>query len=233
MAFNAGVMSKPSTDPIAGITWVWRFESDQITGLSDGDPISTWPDISGNSRNATGSGATRPIYKTSILNGQPVARFSGAADSRMVTSAITAISQPTTIFVVGSHTASSFSQLFDGIATSNRHALFASTSDMEMFAGASSMGGAKSAGTVRIIQCRFNTTTSGIRVGGGTLVGSGNAGTQTLTGLTIGNRFASTFAAAGDIAALLVSNSDMSLANINLVGNYLAAKYGLTWNTAT
>ncbi len=233
MAFNAGVMAKPSTDPLSALSWVWRFESDQITGLSDGDLISTWPDISGNGRNATGVSTTRPTYKTNILNGQPVARFSGAADIRMTTPAISAISMPTTIFVVASHTASSFSQIFDGLGTSNRHALFASTSDMEMFAGASSNGGAKSSGTVRIIQCRFNTTASGIRIGGGTLVGSGNTGTQTLTGLTIGNRFASSFSSAGDIAALLVANSDLSLTNVNLVGNYLAAKYGLTWSTAT
>lgn len=54
------------------------LEADTIPGLNDGDPISTWPDDSGEGNDATGAGATRPIYRTNILNGLPIARFDGA-----------------------------------------------------------------------------------------------------------------------------------------------------------
>jgi len=42
---------------------------------ADGDSVTTWSDDTVNGNNATGSGATRPIYKTGIINGNPVMRF--------------------------------------------------------------------------------------------------------------------------------------------------------------
>lgn len=54
--------------------------------LSDGDPVSTWTDSSGNGRHATQSGSERPTFKTAILNGKPVIRFNGT-DEFMVTAA--------------------------------------------------------------------------------------------------------------------------------------------------
>lgn len=63
--------------PVTGaVLWL---DASQITGLSDGAAITTWPDMSGNGYNATQTGAStlKPTYKTSILNGKPVARFDG------------------------------------------------------------------------------------------------------------------------------------------------------------
>jgi hypothetical protein len=48
-----------------------------IIAINDGAPISLWNDRSWSSMNLTGSGGTRPTYKTNVINGQPVARFSG------------------------------------------------------------------------------------------------------------------------------------------------------------
>ena len=43
--------------------------------------MATWSDLSGNAQHATQSTASkRPLYKTSILNGQPVVRFDGVDD---------------------------------------------------------------------------------------------------------------------------------------------------------
>lgn len=60
---------------IAGLT-LW-LKADAITGKSDGDPIASWLDSSGLGNNAAqvGADATRPTYKTNIVNGKPVARF--------------------------------------------------------------------------------------------------------------------------------------------------------------
>jgi hypothetical protein len=55
------------------------FAASAITGLSDGDAVSTWSDASGNGNDATQSGAARPVYKTSIINGHPVVRFTAAS----------------------------------------------------------------------------------------------------------------------------------------------------------
>lgn len=46
--------------------------------LTDGDPISTWSDSSGNANHATSSGGNRPIYKASGgANNQPYVEFDG------------------------------------------------------------------------------------------------------------------------------------------------------------
>ncbi len=57
------------------------FKADSITGLSDGDAVSNWDDLSSSNFDASQSNATyRPLYKTNIINGKPVVRFDGAND---------------------------------------------------------------------------------------------------------------------------------------------------------
>ena len=53
------------------------YDASQIGGLADGDPVTTWPDMSGKKRDATSSGASRPTFKVSIVNGKSVVRFDG------------------------------------------------------------------------------------------------------------------------------------------------------------
>lgn len=75
-----GVSFSPSD--ISGLG-LW-LKADAITGLSDGDPVSTWLDSSGNSRDATGSGTARPSYKTGGPNGLPYLLFDGVNDEMSV-----------------------------------------------------------------------------------------------------------------------------------------------------
>jgi hypothetical protein len=55
------------------------YQADTLSGLNDNDPITTWPDASGGGNNATASGATRPLYRTNIINSLPAVRFIGTA----------------------------------------------------------------------------------------------------------------------------------------------------------
>jgi hypothetical protein len=81
------------------------FRADTITGLSDGDPVATWPDTeSGSSRDATqGTGAAQPTYK--IVNGIPMVRLDGG-DHMLAHAVATAMAAETscTIFVVSRNT---------------------------------------------------------------------------------------------------------------------------------
>jgi len=70
---------------------------DRITTLNDGDPVSSWPDSSGNNNNATNAGSIRPTYETNELNGKPVISFDGVEDY-LIFSAIDM--QPATVFAV-------------------------------------------------------------------------------------------------------------------------------------
>jgi len=58
------------------------FKADAINGLTNGSPIPTWVDYSGNGFNATQSNASQqPTYVTNAINGLPVVRFNSAASS--------------------------------------------------------------------------------------------------------------------------------------------------------
>ncbi|MFN3561178.1 MAG: T9SS type A sorting domain-containing protein [Chloroherpetonaceae bacterium] len=54
---------------------VW-LKADGITGLNDGDSVSTWPGFD-NTPNATSTGIYRPTFVTNRINGKPVVRFTG------------------------------------------------------------------------------------------------------------------------------------------------------------
>lgn len=84
-------------DDISGlVSW---FAADALTGLSDGDPVGTWPDASGRAQDAVqATGADQPLYKTGIVNGLPVVRFSDTSDVLAVPT--TGSHGATTIFAV-------------------------------------------------------------------------------------------------------------------------------------
>jgi hypothetical protein len=63
----------------AGATLV--LDSRFITGLADGDPVSTWSDRSGNGYDATGSGSARPTFEANEQGGCPTVRFDGSNDT--------------------------------------------------------------------------------------------------------------------------------------------------------
>jgi hypothetical protein len=78
LAVKYGISS--AVDSIAAVTpasfsglAAW-YKADQLV-LNDGDPVSTWADQSGNSRDITAAGATRPTYKSAGLNSKPSVRF--------------------------------------------------------------------------------------------------------------------------------------------------------------
>ncbi len=93
---------------IAGLV-LW-LKADAITGLSDGDPITTWVDQSGEGNDATATGTTRPSYQTNELNGLPVARFDGVSDVMQIGSPLT-LAHPYTIFYVGKYNSVDDTQL--------------------------------------------------------------------------------------------------------------------------
>lgn len=90
--------ASPVTSPITP-TQLW-VKADQIPTLADGDPVSTWSDQSGNSRDLTQSGAARPIYKTSIQNGKPVVRFAAASSQHLDVVSYSPVSSMTVFMAV-------------------------------------------------------------------------------------------------------------------------------------
>lgn len=62
------------------------FQADSLA-LSDGDPISTWTDSTGNGHDATAGGAQRPTYRASGgSNNEPYVEFDGSDDQMTIDS---------------------------------------------------------------------------------------------------------------------------------------------------
>lgn len=54
------------------------LDARRISGLNDGDAVSTWNDVSGNSYNATqATAANRPTYRTGVFGGSAACQFDG------------------------------------------------------------------------------------------------------------------------------------------------------------
>lgn len=84
------------TEPVfPGPTPDFRVDASQIGGLADGDPVATWSDVSGNSRDFTQATAgNRPVYKTGGVGGRPYVDFTtddslGASNLPTPTSSLT------------------------------------------------------------------------------------------------------------------------------------------------
>lgn len=64
---------------------VLYLAADRIAGLSDGDPVAQWDDLSGNGNHATqATAAKRPVYRINVQNGRPAVVFDNVDDG-MVT----------------------------------------------------------------------------------------------------------------------------------------------------
>lgn len=98
-AIAGGVSFSPAD--ISGLK-LW-LKADAITGLNDGDPVTTWNDSSGQGNNATqATAAKKPTYQTNELNGKPIVRFDGTDDFLATASNfLGAGNPPTTIFIAG------------------------------------------------------------------------------------------------------------------------------------
>lgn len=213
------------------------LDASQITGLVDGDPVATWSDLSGNGNHATqATGSKKPTIQTVTVNGRTfrVVRTDGVDDYLATLAFSVALSQPTTHFLVVSVRAGSVSAdglITDGIATSNRQSFVASNLNPDRFVlfagtGTPTIGPLVDA-SFRVLTAIFNGNSSIIRDAGSATAQSG-AGTNTLTGVTLGLRFdGSTFPSAVDIAAFGVCDGQLSAANLARLERYLGSAYNL------
>jgi hypothetical protein len=65
------------------------LDARRISGLNDGDAVSTWNDVSGNGRDASNTLTARPLYKVGIQGGQPTVRFDGVNDYLVFSPSVT------------------------------------------------------------------------------------------------------------------------------------------------
>ncbi|MCK5606161.1 hypothetical protein KAR91_29955, partial [Candidatus Pacearchaeota archaeon] len=189
---------------------VW-LEAELGFTLSDGDPITTWFDQSGNSNDATqGVAARRPTYRENIINTRPIVRFDGTDDYLATAAFSSALTQPNTIIAVGNmkNIEGDDAYFVDGVVGGSRHAILSNLvrnpDGLYAHAGADFQPDvAFPKNSWHIHSVLFNGAASEYWLDGASQ-GLGNAGAQGLSGLRVGISFVTTSPLDGDIYAILV-----------------------------
>jgi len=191
-------------------------------------PVQTWSDVSGN-----GFAAVQPVSSkrptqtaaVAVLNNHPVVTFSGTKFMRVLN-----LNQnsPLTIFALWNiATSNTVPTLFDGVAASNRVILRQSAGTLTATAG-QSLTYPKSATFNYIFNSIVYNGTNSELFENGNLKASGDLGTNTLVGFTIGaNQDTSftTYYLKGNVAEIIVYNKALSATERQQVEGYLRNKY--------
>ena len=207
---------------------VW-LRADAVTGLNDGDPVSTWSDTSGSGNHAAAQGTDAITFRVNRVNGLPAIRLPRFAGSGQGYFKVAGPLTPGTVFVVAAYTAATFGG-FDGLLNADdggADALYLTGDDTT----SSWFTSAHQPGLVRYVN---GAATSAIA----SLSAWNQFAAVDLTpvswgaGLVIGtDRTYSTSGARdwqGEIAEVLVYDAALSDAHRQAVQAFLAAKYGLT-----
>jgi hypothetical protein len=226
-----------------------QYIASSITGVTSGNPITTWPDTSGWSNRALSvlSGGAKYISASNI-NAGPAVRFSATnSDALHVTDLQfggTVGAEPRTVWVVVNipNTNSNYG-IVSGIGANT--AILGTnigTAKASMYSGACTISTCLSASaltnsTTYVIEYNINGASSRIAVNGTSNALSANASSTTwTTGMAVGAAEcgASCFNDyyGGDLAEVDVLSGSMSNTDANVEGAALCAKYGVTCSTS-
>jgi len=229
------------------------LRADTITGLNDGQALTTWLDESGLGNNATqATAANKPLYKTNIQNGRPVVRFDGVNDFLLPPANFIASAAGYTFLVAVKYNTTgtrytafqmSFTspEVFHAAVEANRVDQSAGNAGKYNCGGrrvsgdnyTSLHGGTLGAGVFAIQAASFNFTTGEVKlyanasnVASGSLPSTGSASGSFGSAVGAVYNFVSN-PLYGDIAEILVYDSALPTANRQAVEAYLNAKWAI------
>ncbi len=224
-----------------------------LSAAADGDAVARWNDQSAVGNNATqGTGGNRPIFRTNIINGYPVLRFStnqfvdaGAAPG-ITGSFYFFIVLKQSSFTAGGTSDGSGTYIIDRTSATNELTSFKMVNTNKYFLqkrnnNGSGLGGPVSTASATtsafaIVDFYRNSGTEyGLFLNGVTNGTSGDDG-GTLTGptLRVGRHTSTTNGGLnGDLAEMVVYNANISSTDRAKIESYLAIKYGITLDQTT
>jgi hypothetical protein len=246
-----------SFDPTA-ISGLKLWLKADALALANNDPVASWTDSSGNSNHAAqATSGLRPLFKTSIQNGRPVVRFD-ATDDLLESGNFMAGTSALTVIAVASKTTANNT----GLVLAAKHGTFGAADGEWVFRLSEDAGGGDQvqlsgnqavAGFLNayvtstsvfpafmIASLVWAGSTEPVFRDNGAALATASSGWDTIATMPtsshtvkVGHVDGFNVPSGGDIAELLVLDSALSAANHNLIGNYLASKWGLTWTTVT
>jgi hypothetical protein len=222
--------SMPVPQAIPGLL-MW-LKADAITGLNDGDAVTSWSDSSGNSVNASQATAARkPLYKTNIINSLPVVRFDGTDDTLSInlslvnSMTIAMVCSPTTgtdDYVVAGDGSSGSPAIVSGYSSgTNKYEWFNTATNRYLISNTATginlivvmqVDGVSNVGRINGAQVYSNTPS--VAVNGKKLT-------------VIGGLTATTNNAGVDIAEILVFSRLLSNRDLEALESYIRAKYAI------
>lgn len=254
---SAGSVVSVVIDPVVALTPDLWLDSDQIA-QSDGSAVSSWPDISGNARHfEQATEANKPSFQTGEVNGLPAIRF--GALSRLLGNAASlnvyrnkpgcacflvwkpgagAGVNQTAVFLGSPTEINRRFQLFKAAqaepGTSFAHGGRRLDADASQFAEILSMGSAWIQSVARV-----DTTATSVRlylngvlgVTNSTFQTAGNTSDTDAVVNTLGLRSNGIEPLIGDLASVIFLARNLTAAEINIIGQRNATKYGLPWTT--
>ncbi len=199
------------------------------TLATDGQTVRQFNDQSGNGNHASQATAgNRPLWIAAGQNGLPVLRFDGIDD--YLDTALSAVSQPYTLFIVGKATniGTNAARFVD--ANSVNRALFgvkATTGLTQQFAGSLLEGAGNRSGAFHQWTALYNGASSLSRMDGASEIATANAGTNSWATLRIGadNVPAASSQLNGDICEIILYPSDQTTKFATVEG-YLKTRWG-------
>lgn len=205
--------------------------SDSITIAHSSNSVSQWNDKSGNNRNALQADANfQPSTNTRTLNNYNVVEFFGSNKrDHMIATFGQTLSQPNTIFAVYQYDDIVDDYIYDGLNANDRHALLIeyNDNDLNLFGGVSLESNVAPDESPHISSAQFNGSSSFFRLDG-SQIASGNTGSQSLGGLTVGSRYNKYGNLDGFIAEIIIFNRLLSSSEVDDVESYLSNKWGIS-----
>jgi|GEM_PF-2163075 len=196
------------------------LDASQISGKSDGDAISQWSDLSGNGNHWTqATGSEQPTYQTNEIGGKPVVQFDGVDD--VLTRTALDFGSTYTVFVVFRRDASGESSL---LFSSGGGYDFSLDTGLLNFANSSRDENAVSAALLPLMApAVFSYKRQQLRKNGtaASLTGASFAGNNLRSYL--GSNPVAWWPIS--IAEVVVSTSDLTLAQVEATESYLLAKW--------
>lgn len=233
---NGGVL--PHTWFYAGQAQQWEENTKVTPATDDGDPVGAATNQGSDGYDILQAAVlVRPTLKLNILNSLPIWRYDGG-DSIVGAFAGGAISQPYTMMVVSQLAVvavndNSFRLVIDGDDVTHRGSIFQNAATLPdtwaVTCGVTLATATATEANWDIFTVLANGAASRFRRNGISLA-AGDAGAHTLDGLRLGSRYDGTASFwIGDIAEVLIYASNLSDADKNQIGQYLATKYSLSW----
>lgn len=217
------------TAPDAGGKLAIGFDGSDVT--VSGSLVDSWNDqVSARGDDAAiASGTRRPTLTTANTgNGvHNVIDFSGAHYLKTLDFSGGDMAQANAIFIVARWDTLSNDNLFDGISSGERHAVYTrSDNSYGMYAGSQIINGNVQAvtGEFQVFSALFNGGSSLFRVNGVNVL-SGNTGSHVLGGLSIGSNYSASGFLDGQVAEVLVYDGGLNSEQLLGIEQYLQDKY--------